>query len=137
MDEFVHVADGFLDDLLKLDTPALRDRLHPRVHLRALLPGTTLGHVGADAVAADQVRQLARWHEIQVLHRNTWQFASRLGLDLRLQVRHGQDQWQCEQRLYLDLDNELVHRIDVLSSGCHLIPAVNHSHPITTTRRQR
>jgi hypothetical protein len=121
MDEPARTVEGFLDDLLNFDVPALRNRLHRRVHLRALEPGATLGHSGAAAVAADRVRQLACWDDVRVLHRHSWQFAGRFGLDLRLQVCRGQDLWECEQRIYLDFDDGLIHRIDVLSSGCHRI----------------
>jgi len=122
MEDPARTVEDFLDDLLNLDVPALRNRLHRRVHLRALEPGATVGHSGAAAVATDRVRQLACWDQVRVLHRQTWRFAGRLGLDLRLQVGQGSDLWECEQRIYLDIDDGLIHRIDVLSSGCHRIP---------------
>jgi hypothetical protein len=34
MSEPIQAAEGFLNDLLKLDVSAARNRLHPRVHLR-------------------------------------------------------------------------------------------------------
>jgi hypothetical protein len=132
MDEPIRMADGFLDDLLKLDVAAARDRLHPRVHLRAVEPGSTLGHVGAAAVVADRARQLACWDHIDVLHRRVWRIADRLGLDLRLHLHHGAERWECEQRLYLDLEDGLIHRIDLLSSGCHRL-----SHGTATTSPHR
>jgi hypothetical protein len=119
MNEPIQAAEAFINDLLNLDTPAARDRLHPRVHLRALQPGATVGHTGAAAVAADRVRQLACWDHIDVLDHYAWQFAGRLGIDLRLHLHRGLDRWECEQRLYLDVVDGLIHRIDLLSSGCH------------------
>ena len=127
MSEPIRKAEGFLDDVLKFDVAAACDRLQPRVHLRALQPGSTLGHTGAAAVAAGQVRQLACWDRIHVVHQRTWEVAGRLGLDLRLRLQQGTEQWECEQRLYLDVEDGLIHRIDVLSSGCHRIPCATNS----------
>lgn len=118
-DDAVDPAEQFLDALLDADVAALRHRLHHRVHLRALEPGATVGCSGAAAVAADRVRYLASFDHLRVLHRHTWRFAGRSGLDLRLLVGRGADLWECEQRIYLDIDDGLVRRIDVLSSGCH------------------
>jgi hypothetical protein len=119
MNEPIQAAEAFINDLLNLDTPAARDRLHPRVHLRALQPGATVGHTGATAVAADRVRQLACWDQIHILDHHAWKFAGRLGIDLRLHLHRGLDRWECEQRPYLDVVDGLIHRIDLLSSGSH------------------
>lgn len=121
MDEWIRLVEGFLDAVLTRDVAAARDRLHHRVHLRALQPGATLGHTGAASVATDRVRQLDCWDHVHVLHRRAWHIAGRVGLDLRLQLHHGAEQWEHEQRLYLDVDDELIRGIDLLSSGCHRI----------------
>jgi hypothetical protein len=105
------------------------------VHLQALQPGTTVGRIGATVVAAESVDQLATWDHVRVLHRHTWRIADRLGLDLRLHVRQGPNRWECEQRIYLDINNGLVDRIEVLSSGCHLLPAEDPD--FIRTRRRR
>lgn len=118
MDERIRLTEGFLDDLLSRDVAAARDRLHPRVRLRALQSGTTVGHTGAAAVAGDRVRQLACWDDVHVLYRRVWHVAGRVGLDLRLHLFDGSERWEYEQRLYLDVDDGLIRGIDLLASGC-------------------
>jgi hypothetical protein len=114
----MQMAETFLDQLLAGDVAALRESLHPRVHLRDLQPGSTIARVGAWPVAADLAQLFGR-AEVHVLDRGSWQFAGRLGLGYRLLLGSPPDRRECEQRMYLDVEDGLIRSIDVLSSGWH------------------
>jgi hypothetical protein len=118
MSEPGHLADAVLDGLLAGDPALLRTRLHPRVHLRMLQPGITVARVGAHPVAAGWGPGLVEGGsplDVRVLDRSSWRCAGRLGLHIRLAV--GPDGRECEQLMYIDVADGLVHRIDVLASG--------------------
>ena len=118
MTESDHLTDVVLNGLLGRDFTALQALLHPRVHLRMLLPGITVARVGAYPVAAGwRLGHVESRHidNVRVLDRSSWRCAGRLGLGIRLAV--DPDGRECEQLMYLDVAGGLVHRIDVLASG--------------------
>ncbi len=135
----MRVAENYLADLLNLDATAVGRHLHPRVHLRLLEPGSVLARIGASAVAAERVARLSGWDAVQLLGHSCWRSGRLLGLDVQLRLGRNGEQWECAERLLLDTDGGQIRRIDVLSTGCHLLGArtATATTPIATTEDHR
>jgi hypothetical protein len=129
MSEPIQAAEGILNDLLKLDVSAARNRLHPRVHVRATTRGDNRTHQrcssrGRPSATTPVLGQEPRPTPPNLAIRGPSRHISTTAASPRL------EQWECEQRLYLDADVGLIHRIDLLSSGCHRISSA----PVPTVR---